>query len=203
MSRYHGPKARVNRRLGVLLYENAGAARATERRAAPPGMHSKPRRSSNYGHALSEKQKIKHYYGLGERQLRRYFAQVARKKGNTGEQMLILCERRLDNIVRRAGFTKTRPQARQGIVHGHFMVNGTKVTSPGFQLRPGDVVEVRGREALRDVYKGVLATTSAPQPLDWVTFDGEGLKATVQGLPGPSDISLPVDVNSVVEFLSR
>lgn len=202
MARYTGPKARINRRLGAMIYETSGAARAMERRNTPPGMHTRGRRPSNYGLALMEKQKIKHYYGLGERQLRRYFDAVGSKQGNTGELLLLMCERRLDNIVRRCGFTKTRPQARQGVVHGHFMVNGVKVTKPNYLLRPGDVVEVRDREGLKNLYRGVIANAS-PDALDWVAFDSENLKATVQGLPGPSDISLPVDANSVVEFLSR
>ena len=202
MARYTGPKARINRRLGAMIYETAGAARAMERRNTPPGMHTRGRRPSNYGLALMEKQKIKHYYGLGERQLRRYFDAVSSKQGNTGELLLLMCERRLDNIVRRCGFTKTRPQARQGVAHGHFLVNGVKVTKPNYLLRPGDVVEVRDREGLKNLYRGVIANAS-PDALDWVAFDSENLKATVQGLPGPSDISLPVDANSVVEFLSR
>ncbi len=203
MGRYTGPKARINRRLGALLYETAGVARATDRRNTPPGMHVRGgRRPSNYGAALAEKQKIKHYYGLGERQLRRYFEFVSRKLGNTGEQLLMMCESRLDNVVRRVGFTKTRPQARQGIAHGHFFVNGTKVDKPSYLLRPGDIIEVRGRENLRNLYRGVIANAS-PDPLDWVSFDSENLKATVLGMPGASDISLPVDANSVVEFLSR
>ncbi|QDS86247.1 30S ribosomal protein S4 [Rosistilla ulvae] len=202
MARYTGPKARINRRLGAMIYETAGAARAMERRNTPPGMHTRGRRPSNYGLALMEKQKIKHYYGLGERQLRRYFDAVSSKQGNTGELLLLMCERRLDNIVRRCGFTKTRPQARQGVAHGHFLVNGVKVTKPNYLLRPGDEVEVRDREGLKNLYRGVIANAS-PDALDWVAFDSENLKATVQGLPGPSDISLPVDANSVVEFLSR
>lgn len=202
MARYHGPKARVNRRLGLMLYENAGAARALERRNSPPGMHVRPRRPSNYGAALNEKQKIKHYYGLGERQLRRYFDYVSRKKGNTGQQLLILCERRLDNVIRRAGFTKTRPQARQGVVHGHFCVNGKKVAKPNYILRAGDVIEVRGRENLKNLYRGVISQGS-PEGLDWVSLDTENLKATMLGLPTAADISLPVDANSVVEFMSR
>jgi small subunit ribosomal protein S4 len=202
MARYTGPKARINRRLGTLIYETAGATRALDRRPSPPGMHTRGRRPSNYGLALMEKQKIKHYYGLGERQLRRYFEAVGRKPGNTGELLLLMCERRLDNVVRRVGFTKTRPQARQGVVHGHFRVNGVKVTKPNFILRPGDIVEVRGRENLKNLYRGVIANAT-PDPLDWVTFDIENLKATVLGLPGASDISLPVDANNVVEFLSR
>ncbi len=202
MGHYTGPKARVNRRLSMLLYESAGAVRALERRDTPPGMHPRGRRTSNYGTALAEKQKIKHYYGLGERQLRRYFDNSSRGKGNTGTDLLVMCERRLDNVVRRAGFTKTRPQARQGIVHGHFCVNGVKVTKPSFQLRAGDVIELRGRENLKNLYRGVIANNS-PQPLDWIGFDSEGLKATVLSVPTANDISLPVDANIVVEFLSR
>ena len=202
MARYTGPKARVNRRLSALVYENGGAARALERRDNPPGMHTRGRRPSNYGLALMAKQKIKHYYGLGERQLRRYFDSVSRKKGNTGELLLLVCERRLDNVIRRAGFTRTRPQARQGITHGHFQVNGRKVTKPSYSLRPGDVITVRNRENLRNLYRGVTGDASA-EPVDWITFELDALTATVQGNPGPSDISLPVDVNIVVEFLSR
>lgn len=202
MARYTGPKARVNRRLGMLVYEDSGAARATERRDSPPGMHVRGRRPSNYGLALMEKQKIKHYYGLGERQLRRYFDKAGRKSGNTGELLLTALERRLDNVVRRAGFTKTRPQARQGIVHGHFQVNGITVTKPSYAVRAGDVVTVRPRKNLQAVYRE-LAESAQGEPLDWLSFDAETLRAAVQGLPGPTDISLPVDGNIVVEFLSR
>ncbi len=202
MARYTGPKARINRRLSAVIYEEAGVTRASDRRESPPGMHTRGRRPSNYGMALMEKQKIKHYYGVGERQLRRYFKTVSRQKGNTGELLLLSCERRFDNVVRRAGFTKTRPQARQGITHGHFQVNGVKVTTPSYVLRPGDVVTVRNRPNLLALYRDFSAQFST-EPLDWVSFDAETLRATVQGAPGPSDISLPVDVNMVVEFMSR
>ncbi len=202
MARYTGPKARINRRLSSLIYESGGAVRALERRDQPPGMHVRPRRPSNYGMALMEKQKIKHYYGLGERQLRRYFGKATRTKGNTGEELLILCERRLDNVVRRAGFACTRPQARQGIVHGHFQVNGVKVTKPSFLIRPGDVITLRNRDNLKNVYRSIL-TDHPPDTLDWITLDSENLQATVQGNPSASDISLPVDMNVVIEFLSR
>ena len=202
MARYHGPKARVNRRLGTLVFENAGAARALERRDSPPGMHPRGRRTSNYGLALSEKQKIKYYYGLGERQLRRFFESVVHKKGNSGELLLIMCERRLDNVIRRAGFTKTRPQSRQGIVHGHFQVNGITVNKPSMLVKPGDVITVRSREAIYNLYRGVVGDSSPTTP-DWLTIDIEHLRISVIGLPGASDISLPVDVNIVVEFLSR
>ncbi len=202
MARYTGPKARINRRLNAMIYESSGAVRAAGRRENPPGMHTRGRRPSNYGLALMEKQKIKHYYGLGERQLRRYFDMVSRKRGNTGEMLLLTCERRLDNVVRRVGFARTRPQARQGITHGHFQVNGAKVTKPSYIVRPGDVITVRNRENLTNMYRGI-SQEAGGEPLDWLSFDTETLRATVQGNPGPSDISLPVDVNMVVEFLSR
>ena len=202
MSRYTRPKARVNRRFGSLLYESSGAKRAWERRENPPGMHARGKKPSNYGQALMEKQKIKYYYGLGERQLRRYFDLASRKKGNTGQSLLLMCERRLDNIIRRAGMTKTRPQARHGIAHGHFLVNGIKVDKPSYIIRPGDVITVRSRENLLNFYRA-LSTTSSVEPMEWLSFDPETLRITVQGNPGPSDISLPVDANMVVEFLSR
>lgn len=203
MARYTGPKTRINRRLGLMLYEDAGTLRAFEkRRDQPPGMHTRPRRQSNYGAALQEKQKIKHYYGLGERQLRRYFDKATRLKGNTGEQLLLICEHRLDNVVRRTGLTKTRPQARQGITHGHLQVNGVKVTKPSYIVRPGDVISIRPRDNLKNYYLSIIGE-SAPETPDWITFDSEALQATVQDHPGPDDISLPVDANVVVEFLSR
>lgn len=202
MAHYTGPKARVNRRLGAMIYESAGATRASQRREQPPGMNTRPRRPSNYGLALMEKQKIKHYYGMGERQLRRYFDKASRGKGNTGQLLLILCERRLDNVVRRVGLAATRPQARQGIVHGHFVVNGVKTTKPSFLVRPGDVITVRNRENLKNVYKSILSE-HPPEALDWVTLDADSLTASVQRNLGPDEVSLPVDVNIVVEFMSR
>ena len=203
MARYNGPKARINRRLGTLIYESAGATRALERRENPPGMHPRGRKMSNWGLASAEKQKIKHYYGLGEKQLRRYYHLVVAKKGNTGDQMLAMCERRLDNVIRRSGLTKTRPQARQGIVHGHFYVNGIKATSPSYQLRPGDVVTIRPKEKIYNYYKGVVENGGSQQTPDWITLDTESLRVTMVGVPGEGDFSLPVNVNIVVEFLAR
>ncbi len=204
MSRYTGPKGRVNRRLGMLIYENGGASRAVEKRGSqPPGMHTRPRRPSNYGRALLEKQKIKHYYGMGDRQLRRYFDRASKMKGNTGENLLILCENRLDNVIRRVGLTQTRPQARQGIAHGHFRVNGVKVDRPSYQLRPGDVITIRARENILALYRSVLGRGVEGQGIEWAKMDTDNLTINVVGAPGASDISLPVDGNVVVEFLSR
>ncbi len=202
MSRYTGPKARINRRLGLMIFESAGAARALERRPNPPGMAPVQRKLSKYGEALREKQKIKYYYGLGERQLRRIFDIAKRKPGNTGENMLVLCERRLDSAVRLAGLTKTRPQARQGIAHGHFLLNGRRTDIPSALVRVGDVIDVRRRQPIVDLYRG-LAASFATERADWLAFDETNLRVTVLRLPGREDVTLPVNVSIVVELLSR
>ncbi len=203
MGRYTGPKGRINRRLGTQVFENSGAIKALEKRDYPPGMAQRRRKVSNYGLALLEKQKIKFYYGIREQQLLKYFARARRIKGNTGEQLLILCERRLDNVVRRAGFTATRPQARQGIVHSHFQVNGTTVNKPSILVRPGDVITVRNRPNLKKLYEGIIESSGSIQPTDWINFDAKELSATVTTLPMMEDVSLPVDVGQVVAFMSR
>jgi small subunit ribosomal protein S4 len=202
MGRYTGPKARVNRRLGFQVFENAGAVRAFERKEYPPGMAQKRRKSSNYGLALNEKQKIKYYYGLREKVLRKYFDKARRMKGNTGENLLLLCERRLDNVVRRAGFCLTRPQSRQGIVHGHFLVNGQRVDRPSYQVKAGDVVTVKNRPNVKKLYQELIAAATATD-CSWIAFDKDDQKAIVTSLPTFDDVSLPVDVGQVVAFLSR
>ena len=202
MGHYTGPKARINRRLGAMVFESAGAVRASERREYPPGMVRRRRKVSNYALALAEKQKIKFYYGLREKQLRRYFDKARHMKGNTGEQLLMLCERRLDNVVRRAGFTATRPQARQGAAHSHFQLNGRTVSISSIIVRAGDVITVRNRPNLRTMYRGVVDAVTTEQA-NWISFDSESLSATVTALPAFEDVSLPVDVGQVVAFLSR
>jgi small subunit ribosomal protein S4 len=202
MGRYTGAKGRINRRLGAMVFENAGAVRALDRRENPPGMAQRRRKPTNYGLALAEKQKIKYYYGLREKQLRRAFAKARRLPGNTGEQLLVLCEKRLDNVVRRAGFTATRPQARQGIVHSHFQINGRTVNKPSIMVHVGDVITVRNRPNLQAMYKS-LAESVSTERCDWISFDPQRLEATITSLPTFEDVSLPVDVGSVVAFLSR
>lgn len=202
MGRYTGPKARINRRLGFQVFENAGALRAMERKPYPPGMAQRRRKATIYGLALTEKQKIKYYYGLREQHLRRYFEKARRLKGNTGEHLMTLCERRLDNVVRRAGFTLTRPQARQGIVHGHFQLNGRTVTKPSILVRAGDVVTVKNRPNLKKLYQELIASGNR-QDTSWISFDDASQKAIVTTLPAFDDVSLPVDVGQVVAFLSR
>ena len=202
MGHYTGPKGRINRRLGALIFEDSGAARALERREYPPGMAQRRRKVSNYGIALREKQKIKYYYGLREKQLRRYFGRARRMKGNTGEQLLILCECRLDNVIRRAGFTVTRPQARQGAAHGHFQVNGRTVNKPSIRVRAGDVISVRNRPNLQSMYRGLTEAGATPNS-EWIAYDPQNLEATVAAIPTMEDVSLPIDIGQVVAFLSR
>lgn len=202
MGHYTGPKGRINRRLGSQVFETNGAVKALERRDFPPGMSQRRRKISNYGIALREKQKIKYYYGMREKQLLRYFTMARKMQGNTGEQLLILCERRLDNVVRRAGFTVTRSQARQGIVHAHFQLNGRTVNKPSIFVRAGDVITLRNRPNLKKLYTAIQEESS-PERCDWVTFDPSGLTASVTSLPGYPDVSLPVDVGQVVAFMSR
>jgi small subunit ribosomal protein S4 len=202
MGPYTGPKGRINRRLGALIFESAGAVRALERRPSPPGMAPPQRKLSKYGEALREKQKIKYYYGLGERQLRRYFDVARRQRGNTGDNLLVLCERRLDSVIRLGGFTKTRPQARQGVTHGHFLLNGRHANIPSISLRAGDIVHVKRRESILGLYAGLIAANEA-NPADWLSVDAKKLQIVVARLPTKDDITLPVDVAIVVELLSR
>ncbi|WP_442482303.1 30S ribosomal protein S4 [Aeoliella sp. SH292] len=202
MSRYTGPKARINRRLGAIIFESAGAARASERRNSPPGMHPAPRKLSKYGEAMREKQKIKYYYGLGEKQLRRLYDKAQRMPGNTGENLLILCERRIDSVIRLAGLTKTRPQARQGVAHGHFLLNGRRHNVASAQLGPGDVVDVLGRTGLFNLYRSCMAENDG-RSADWLSVDEQAMRVTVLRVPTIDDVTLPVDVGKVVELLSR
>jgi len=160
MGRYTGPKGRINRRLSAMVFENAGAVRALEKRPNPPGMAERRRKLSVFGMALADKQKIKYYYGLREAQLRRYFDMARAQKGNTGEHLLVQCERRLDNVVRRAGFTATRLQARQGVVHRHFQLNGKTVDKPSIFVNPGDVITLRNRPNLKTVYRDLVDGSS-------------------------------------------
>ncbi len=204
MGRYTGPKARVNRRLNTMVYENSGARKAHERREQPPGMHGRVGRLSEYGQAVQEKQRIKHYYGLGERQLRRFFEIASKRPGNTGETLLALCEQRLDNVIRRAGFSRSRPQARQAVAHGHFQVNGRKVDCPSYLVRPGDVITVCPRPNLLSLYRDRLAEPQENVVPEWLAVDSSELKITVVGLPTAQDASCPVkNVNLVTELLTR
>jgi len=202
MGRYTGPKARINRRLEQQVYENSAVIRASEKRQQPPGQHIRKKKLSTFGQGMREKQKIKHYYGLRERQLSRYFDEARRLPGNTGERLMVMCELRVDNIIRRSGLTRTRLQARQGVVHSHFQVNGRTVDIPSMLLTPGDVFRVRNRHNLQKYYQE-LAGGSTSEKCDWLSLDEKSLEVRVTGMPTARDVSLPVDVGQVVVFLSR
>jgi len=199
MGRYTGPKCRINRRLGENVYESAGAI-IKKGKESPPGQHKRRKKLTNYGAALIEKQKIKFYYGLRDRQLYRYYDIAKRTRGNTGAALLLLCERRLDNVVRRAGFTLTRPQARQGIVHRHFQLNGKTVNKPGIMVRPGDVITLRNRPNVRKLYSNI---EEAAGDAAWLSVADENKKIVITTLPTIDDVTLKVDVGPVVVFMSR
>lgn len=203
MGRYTGPKGKINRRIGAVIFENAGAIKAFENRDYPPGASTKrTKKISDYGIGLREKQKIKYYYGFREEQLRKFYATARRLPGDTGANLLILCEKRLDNVVRRAGLASTRMQARQGVVHRHFQVNGETVDRPSYQVKPGDVITIRNRPNLNTHYKE-FAEGYTSQNCDWIRFDKNSLTATVTNAPTAQDISLPVEIGRVLKFMAR
>jgi len=185
-----------------MIFESNGARKALDRRDTPPGMHAKRGRVSDYGRAMQEKQKIKYYYGLSERQLRRLYAEASRQQGNTGEALLILCELRIDNVIRLAGLTKTRPQARQGVAHGHFLLNGRKNDIPAALVRPNDLVHVKPQQGIQALYHSILSD-GASTPPTWLSVDLEHLAVRVLQKPTMDDVTLPVNIGSVVELLSR
>ena len=213
MAHYVGPKARINRRFAtktsgeegasyVCIFESAGAVRATKKRPFAPGMARPRGRKSVYGQSLAEKQKIKYAYGISERQLRKLYAIAKRQQGNTGENLKVLCERRLDNVIRCAGLAKTRPQARPGVAHRHFLVNGVPTTSASFSVRPGDVITVKKNEKLQEMYKAILEEMGTATNA-WMVVDAENLSITVTSMPMAADFSMPIEIDLVVEFLAR
>jgi small subunit ribosomal protein S4 len=204
MSRYTGPKARVSRRLGVNIWGTQGENRALDRRPYPPGEHGRSRRRnpSEYLLQMQEKQKARFTYGLNERQFRRLYDEANKTKGVTGEQMLQLLERRLDNIVYRAGWASTRPQARQFVGHGHVDVNGKRVDIPSYRVRKGDVVTVRNKARQMIVVqwnRDVLDRTPPP----WLDRGDEGWAVTVRDFPLREHIDVPVREQLIVELYSK
>ena len=205
MSRYIGPRARVSRRLSTNIWGTAGEVRALDRRPYPPGEHGRTRRrgnSSEYLLQLQEKQKARFSYGLTERQFRNLYAEAARRPGVTGENMLRYLELRLDNVVYRAGWAATRPQARQFVGHGHVNVNGRRVDIPSFRVRKGDVVRLRdkSRQMIVVQWNKDVLDRSAPAWLE--TGDG-GYEVTVRELPLREQIDTPVREQLIVELYSK
>jgi small subunit ribosomal protein S4 len=203
MARYTGPKTKVSRRYGVLL---AGSARAFENKAYPPGQHGPKgsrRKISEYGTALAEKQKLRFQYGVLERQFRRYFEIALKTRGITGLILLQLLELRLDNVVYRLGFSKTRSGARQLVGHGHISLNGRKTDISSATLKVGDVVSVRSKDGSKRLAQRGLEQTQIVEPPDWLLVDKENLTGKVVRIPTREEINPVVNEQLVVELYSR
>jgi small subunit ribosomal protein S4 len=175
-----------------------------ERRDSPPGQQQSRRgKLTDYGVHLREKQKVKHYYGVLERQFRRYFEKAEHSKGNTGDVLMSLLERRLDNIVHRLGFGLSRAAARQLISHGHVTVNGKRVNVPSYLVRTGDVIRVKNRSKSLDLAKAHLAENPRQTP-DFLSVTNTEIPEGIVGrLPGADDVSIPVQTQLIVELCSR
>jgi len=199
--------AKRSRREGIPLSDAASHARALARRPFAPGQHGPTSRTrlSDYGKQLREKQKAKRLYGLNERQFSNLFAEMTRKRGNTGEMLVRVLESRLDNVVYRAGFAKTRPAARQSVSHAHFNVNGKKTNVPSFRVKVGDVISLRDnkreKKALWKDVEEVLAKKDMPS---WIVVDSKAASAKITGAPTETELkTVPFDPKQIVEFYSR
>lgn len=179
---------------------------AFERRAYAPGEHGQTRarkKRSDYGVQLREKQKLKRMFGLMEKQFRSYFHKAERGKGVTGTKLLLLLERRLDNMVYRMGFAGSRGEARQLVRHGHFFVNGKKVTIPSYLVSMGDTVGVRERSRKAARILEAMDTVARRGVPQWIDLDKENFSALLRELPSREDLTMPVDEQMVVEFYSK
>jgi small subunit ribosomal protein S4 len=178
---------------------------AIERRAYPPGQHGqrRGRRTQGYGLQLREKQKVKRIYGVQESQFRNYFKNADRKKGITGENLLVMLERRLDNIVYSLGFGASRAQARQLVRHGHILVDGRKITIPSYQARLHQVISVKEGSRKNEFIRASVETARGRGVPDWLELDPESFSGKVQALPTREDIKIPVQEQLIVELYSR
>lgn len=206
MARYTGPSCRLCRREGQKLFLKGERCYSTkcalEKRAYAPGQHGQGRKkTSNYGLQLREKQKAKRFYGLQETQFRNYFDKAARKQGQTGENLLIMLESRLDNVVFRMGFASSRKEARQLVTHSHFTVNGKKVNIPSYQVSAGDVIAVKAKSQSAAKFKEIKEMTiSTPE---WISIDTNKLEGKVLSLPVREMIDTPVAERLIVELYSK
>ncbi|HJQ81167.1 MAG TPA: 30S ribosomal protein S4 [Lacipirellulaceae bacterium] len=208
MARYTGPVCRLCRRDGLKLFLKGTRCDtpkcAIEQRENPPGQQQQRRgKLTDYGQHLREKQKVKHYYGVLERQFRKYFDHAERGKGNTGDTLMTLLERRLDNIVHRLGFAQSRAQARQVIRHGHITVNGRKVDIPSYEVRVGDVIRVKNRASSLDLVRGAMAESTRDIPDFLSRSESQIPEGIVSRLPAVDDVSIPVQTQLIVELCSR
>lgn len=199
MARYTGPKDRQARREGFDLF---GKGAKLTRLNVPPGQHGPKgtRRQSQYGRQLREKQKVKRMYGLMEKQFRKYVEQALKSTGNTGEALLILLERRLDNVVYRLGFAPTRPSARQMVSHRHILVNGEKLNIPSYSVKEGDTITLTKKAMETPVIQRLLEIKE-PKVADWL--ERKAAAGKVKRMPKREDIIEPISEQDIVEFYSR
>lgn len=206
MARYTDASCRLCRREGQKLFLKGERCYSTkcalEKRNYAPGQHGQSRKKiSEYGLQLREKQKAKRFYGLLETQFRNLFDKAAKRKGMTGENLLIMLESRLDNVVFRMGFASSRKEARQLVNHGHFTVNGKKVDIPSFEVKAGDVIKVKEKSTSSPKFKEIKEMTiSVPS---WITVDVDKLEGKVVALPKREDIDTPVEEHLIVELYSK
>ena len=209
MARYIGPVCRLCRREGGKLYLKGERCYSEKcsvtRRPYPPGQHGQARiKLSEYGLRLREKQKVRRIYGILERQFASYFARASRMKGSTGENMLSLLERRLDNVVYRMGFAATRAEGRQIVKHNHIHVNGRRVNIPSFVVKAGDKIEVRESSRQVGLVQGALAASERRPQLSWLEVDKANVAGLVNGLPLREELNEPaIKEQYVVEYYSR
>ena len=207
MARYLGPKAKLSRREGTDLFLKS-ARRAIGDKAkfdSKPGQHGRTSgsRTSDFGLQLREKQKVKRIYGVLEDQFRGYFEAAERARGITGVTLLQLLERRLDNVVYRLGLSTSRPQARQLVRHGHFLVNGKKVDIPSFQVKEGDVITVLGRTQKNPTVEHAMEEVKGRGIPEWLSFDANTITGRVNAMPTREQINLPVQEQLIVELYSK
>lgn len=208
MARYTEAVCRQCRREGQKLFLKGDKCYtpkcAIDCRPYAPGQHGQGRsKTSDYGMQLREKQKAKRYYGLLESQFRGYFEIADRRPGQTGENLLSICESRLDNVVYRLGFAMSRPEARQLVNHGHFTVNGRKVNIPSFQVKPGMVITLKESSRSLDKIKGNVEANAFRQPPKWLEYDASNMIAKVVAVPAREDIDLPIEEHLIVELYSK
>jgi small subunit ribosomal protein S4 len=202
MARYTGPRVRISRRFNVPIF---GASKYLERRNYPPGVHGPKsrRKHTDYALGLMEKQKLRYYYGLLERQFRGVYERALKRRGVTGEQMLQILETRLDNVVYHLGFSNTRAASRQMVAHGHIRVNGRKVNIPSYGLKLNDVIEVKDSTRSRQMATKNLESAASRAVPDWLSLNREGLRGVLMRIPTRDEIQPIADEQAVVEFYSR
>jgi small subunit ribosomal protein S4 len=202
MARYTGPRTRLSRRFGVPMF---GPDKYLERRNYGPGVHGPKsrRKHTDYGLGLIEKQKLRYYYGLMEKQFRGVYEKALKRRGVTGEQMLQILETRLDNIVYHLGFGTTRAAARQMVAHGHVKVNGRKVSIPSFAVKVNDVIEAKDNNVSKQLATKSMELSTSRNIPEWLSLDKAAFKGTLVRVPTRDEIHPIANEQAVVEFYSR